>query len=329
MPGRALEALEEILDGELARKKLRDAYIEFRELWNSAAVVLSFESMYARIIRSLRHRLGYLPRLVTVGLGGHKVKVREGLMMPTVDKDDGWIAGAILDSEVFLDLGCNVGFWTLYAAVTSINRIVIAWDTNAAALGRCAENLFLNGISHQARFVLGFASAESGQELSFYTVGTGSAGSRYPGHARTASGQNSCVLVRTLTIDGIVKQLGITPDLVKVDIEGAESEALEGAKELARNARPRFCVEMHSPPELPMVENCRRVLAWCRQAGYRAYYLKEHIQITTPEPVAHRGRCHLLLIPEEAEYPVWMRTIQEYSSIEQGALQYQAHQEIR
>lgn len=277
-----------------------------------------------RVVRSVRHRLGYPPRLVTLDLGKCRVKAREGLAMPKADKDDAWMAALVLDSKVFLDLGCNVGFWSLYAGVTSPERTVIAWDTNAEALSRCAENLFLNGLSQRVRFVLAFASAQPDRQLNFYTVGTGSAGSRFPGHARTASARGCYFHVQTNTIDRVLEELGLAPDLVKIDIEGAEAEALEGARQLARNQRPRFCVEMHSPPELPMIENCRRVLGWCREVGYRAFYLKEHTEICTPDPISHRGRCHLLLLPGKAEYPLWLRTLPENAPAEAGIAAFEA-----
>ncbi len=147
-------------------------------------------------------------------------------------------------------------------------------------------------------------------------LGTGSAGSRYAGH--TASRRGSVSRIHTQAIDHVMHEFNLKPDLIKIDVEGAEADALQGAKELVRQSSPRVFVEMHSPPELPMVKNFRRVLAWSREVGYQAYYLKEHVQITMPDPISHRGRCHLLLIPDKAEYPLWLKTIQENSSVEQG-----------
>ena len=275
-----------------------------------------------RIVRRTRYELGIPPRLTHVNLSGHAVTVREGTIQPKPDKDDGWMAALISDSAIFLDVGCNVGFWSLYAAMTSSTRTIISWDTNINALARCAENLFLNGVSHRVRFVLGFASAQADQLLEFYTVGTDSAGSRYAGHARTASSKGGVSSVTTRTIDTAMRELQLIPDLIKMDVEGAEAEALEGAKELARKGRPRFFVEMHAPPELSMIENCRRVLAWCEAVAYKAYYLKDHKQITSPDPVAHRGRCHLLLLPVEAACPVWLDRIEEGDTIDKGVIAF-------
>lgn len=48
---------------------------------------------------------------------------------------------------------------------------------------------------------------------------------------------------------------------------------------------------------------------WCAEVGYGAWYLKEHVRLTQPEPIAHRGRCHLLVQPSDWEYPEWLRSI--------------------
>lgn len=288
---------------------------------SKASILLqNFPEMVAR-------RLGFPPPLIRVNLGGYEVIARKGLLRSEADKDDGWLAALIMDSCVFFDLGCNVGEFSLLAALSRPDRVVVAWDANPAALAQCAENLFLNGISHRARFILGFASSQDDETKEFYTFGTDQAGSRYSGHARTASSRGCVSRVATRTIDRIVSELKLTPDLVKIDIEGAESDALEGAKGLAKGSRPpRFIVELHSPPELPMRENCARVLAWCQASDYSAYYLKEHQRLLSPDPVAHRGRCHVLLLPRNAEYPAYLKKISQNSPIEKGLSAFRSHE---
>ncbi|RME10737.1 MAG: hypothetical protein D6816_02960 [Bacteroidetes bacterium] len=88
---------------------------------------------------------------------------------------------------------------------------------------------------------------------------------------------------------------------------------LEGATDTVQSAQPWIMVEMHSPPELPMLENARLVLEWCKRMGYRAWYMKEAVAMDRPEMIAHRGKCHLLLLPADATYPA------ELAAIPQGA----------
>jgi hypothetical protein len=95
----------------------------------------------------------------------------------------------------------------------------------------------------------------------------------------------------------------------KIDVEGAESKVLEGAKKLASIQKTWFMVEMHSPPELPMVENARLVLEWAGKTGYAVWYMRDACQLTTPELIAKRGRCHLLLLPMHTTYPDVLKKI--------------------
>ena len=74
---------------------------------------------------------------------------------------------------------------------------------------------------------------------------------------------------------------------------------------------------MHSPPELPMVRNAELVLAWAREVGYAAWYLSEARRIESPDPIKHRGRCHLLLQPTTWPYPAWLAGIAQ-SATPQG-----------
>lgn len=273
------------------------------------------QPLASRVATYLRHRMGLPPRLVDAQLGEATVRVRYGLIPSAPDKDDGWMAAAILESRVFLDVGCNVGLWSLFASITDPARKVVAWDTNAMALARCFENLALNDCVQQARFVLGFASSSDDEAVEFFTVGTGAAGSRYRGHATTASKQGRSISVRSRTIDRVMNELGVTPDLVKLDVEGAESETLQGARKLAIQSGPRFIVEMHSPPELPMRANTEHVLRWCSETGYTAYYLAKHAELLSADDIAHRGRCHLLLMPKGSPYPNQLASIPEGASI--------------
>ena len=55
----------------------------------------------------------------------------------------------------------------------------------------------------------------------------------FSGHAETAKAVNSYYFVSQMTIDTIVDKVKVVPDLIKIDVEGAESLALEGAVCLA------------------------------------------------------------------------------------------------
>jgi hypothetical protein len=133
----------------------------------------------------------------------------------------------------------------------------------------------------------------------------------FKGHAETAAALNTYYLVPTVTIDNLVNIFGWKPDLVKIDVEGAESLVLRGSAQLAKEQQTIFMVEMHSPPELPMIENAGRVLDWCRQHKYKAWYMRDAVHLRLAEQIADRGKCHLLLMSEGKEYPPELAAIKQ------------------
>lgn len=269
-----------------------------------------------RIYQSIRCRLGLGPSLVRQRLLGRDVTVFYGTIGARPDYDYGWAYALIRESSSLFDLGCNVGLDSLVACLDDPDRRVLAADASPKTLAAAEENLRRNGFHGRVRLVCGFISDVEDQDVDFWSVGTGAAGSGFASHAHSARKRNSSFKVRTRTIDSLAAEAGFDPDLVKLDVEGAEVAALRGAVEMTRRSRPRYLVEMHTLAEKPMQVAGDEVIAWSRALGYKAYFLPEHRHVTDSEPFAHRGRCHLLLLPEEQPYPELLRGIPEGESMD-------------
>lgn len=246
-------------------------------------------------------------------IAGVKLKGLKGTYRAKVDKDDAWFFELVKNSEHVFDIGSNIGYMSLLAAIQMKNKSILLADPNPEALANAAQNMIINGFGLKTKFVNAFISDKEGDKIKFFTVGTGEAGSMFSGHAETASAVNSFYYVNQMTIDSIVEKVNIIPDLIKIDVEGAESLALQGAIKTASNKKTKFMVEMHSPPELPMIENVKKVLNWCTENKYKAFYLCDSKQIESPEIIAHRGKCHLLLLPENDLFPDYLKNIKEGS----------------
>jgi FkbM family methyltransferase len=208
-----------------------------------------------------------------------------------------------------------MGFVTLVAFLSKNKLKAVLVDANFRALQIAFQNMLLNGFAPYCIFYDGFVAESNNEERVFYTVGAGAAGSMFKSHAESASLTNSFQTVRTRSIDFIVSDLKYHPDLVKIDVEGAEQFVLSGAKELAKLAMTRFFVEMHSNKELSMVSNAQQILSWCRELNYKAWYLRDETELITPDLIADRGRCHLLLQPAQWSYPPFLIGIKEGSDL--------------
>ena len=62
------------------------------------------------------------------------------------------------------------------------------------------------------------------------------------------------VEVRTVTLDNTAEDLGLWPDLIKVDVEGGAGAVFEGAKRVL-NLGPDIYIEQHGPEEQRVVKD--------------------------------------------------------------------------
>lgn len=268
-----------------------------------------------RLHNSLQFRLTGVPILEEHVIAGKRLISRRGTIRLSPDKDDAWLYALAQRSRCVLDIGSNIGQAAILILLSDTVEKIVLVDPNPNALSIAAENVIRNAGPRIASFVCAFASDVSGGSQDFWTVGLGAAGSMYATHAKTAARKGSHYCVPTITVDEIVYRLGLEPDLVKVDVEGAEAKVLHGAAKLAQAQNCRFFVEMHSSNELPMTENARTLMGWCDSVGYTAWYLKEHAVLASPDQIAHRGRCHLILQPSGWEYPDWLKAIEESAAV--------------
>jgi FkbM family methyltransferase len=269
-------------------------------------------------IKVLRSYLRYLKnkffnplhRFQNINIGGKNLQVYHGTFTK-LDKDDAWLASLMEDSKVIFDVGANIGWTALLANVYGNPKHIVLIDPNALALTYAAGNLIMNDFAINATIVRAFASNREKEEVKFFTVDVGAAGSMYSNHAKTARDLNSWFFASTVTLDKLSERLNIVPDFIKIDVEGAERLVLQGASKLCLLNEIKVFVEMHSNQELTMASNAEYILNWCKEKNYKAWYLTNGEELMTPEQISSRGRCHLLLLPINQDYPSKLRDIKQ------------------
>ncbi|WP_119418140.1 FkbM family methyltransferase [Desertibaculum subflavum] len=135
--------------------------------------------------------------------------------------DDG-VANAVRSrigpGRLFVDCGANVGFFSLLAA--SRGARVIAFEPNPDCAAAIRRNADLNGYRIDIRAV-GLAAAPGTATLHIERDSNLGAATLRPTGGRTVS----------ISLDTLDNQLGTeVPDLLKIDVEGAEVQLLEGAR---------------------------------------------------------------------------------------------------
>jgi len=272
--------------------------------------LLKFLSGYKLKLFGIHHKM------INTGFLGHNLNVVKGTLRNEPDKDDAWLFHLMGKFDQIFDIGANIGQTAIFAKVQGKNKKILLADPNPEALSLAAKNLIMNGFSQNCTFIPAFVSDKENEQVELFTIGAGAAGSMYKGHAHTAAAVGTSIMTSTTTMDKLALMAGWLPDFVKIDVEGAEAKVLQGAKKIASQQKTWFMVEMHSPPELPMVENAKQVLKWTNEVGYKAWYMRDGIELTTPDIISDRGRCHLLLMPNEISYPNELKVLRQSSSIQ-------------
>mgnify|MGYP003117897904 CR=1 FL=1 len=248
-------------------------------------------------------------KFVSKQLNGFHLKVVPGTIRKKVDQDDAWWFYLAKHHDVIFDIGCNVGYTALLALVQNPDRRIVLVDPNPKALGIAALNIIENGLGNQAQYFSAFVGNKVDDTIKFYTVGSGAAGSMHPSHAQTASSMNSFINVKTVTLDYLYRFYDLKPDLIKIDVEGAETLVMEAAKVIAKETHCSFFIEMHDVVDLGMEAAGQLMIDWCEEQAYKVWYLKTGEELINAETIKTRGKCHLLLMPKEKLYPDYLKGV--------------------
>jgi FkbM family methyltransferase len=188
----------------------------------------------------------------------------------------------VAPGSTFYDVGANLGFFALLAArMVGPEGRVYAWEpapANAAAIRR---NVAINGFEnvvveeraasdHSGRGRLQIVDDQSWSKLEEY--------GQHPGTEEILD-------VELVALDDVVAAGEVPPpDVVKIDVEGAEIAVLAGMEAILREHRPAVICELH--------ETHREFVAHMSARGYRL------INLEGTEPIEEGGAsAHALALP--------------------------------
>lgn len=169
--------------------------------------------------------------------------------------------------DCYFDVGAHTGFFAMIAArVVGPTGCVVAFEADPENAALLKANVERNDLQ-QVKIVQAAVWSRAGE----VTFERGPAESnRMQGHVsdNVSSGRTAGraeIFVPAVSLDEVVFERGMgAPKLVKIDIEGAEWGALQGARRLLGEKKPRVLCEVHDPPEVEKIQN------YLRELGYAA-----------------------------------------------------------
>jgi FkbM family methyltransferase len=154
-----------------------------------------------------------------------------------------WIRHSLRPGDVFVDVGANVGYFTLLAARSvSPGGSVVALEPSPATTSHLEENLARNRVD-RVRVVEAAVAAEEGTVQFYRAPWNDAESSTVPGKGTEPVGE-----VRALPLPAALTEEELRrARVIKVDVEGGELGVLQGLRPAAGALRPdtEIAVEVH------------------------------------------------------------------------------------
>jgi FkbM family methyltransferase len=177
-----------------------------------------------------------------------------------------FIRNQLYEGEIFIDIGANVGAYSLIASrLVGKSGKVIAFEPASKSFLRLLKNISLNGITNIITERL--AVIDRSTQTDLYISGSQNLGMSSIYHHDCETGITE--KVEAISLDDYVEKKGISKiSLIKIDIEGAEFLALKGMKKVLINMRPKVLVEIKKETLANAGFSEKDVLELFEKAGY-------------------------------------------------------------
>jgi len=141
----------------------------------------------------------------------------------------GYVAGFVRPGMTVFDVGAHAGYYTIaFARLVGSKGRVLAFEPNSGNLAHLRHHLAVNRMTN-VEVIDAAVSDRNG------TARFAHSDDRYQGKLAEKGIEVRCVRLDGYTI----------PDLVKMDVEGAEGPALHGATEILGRRRTHFFIALH------------------------------------------------------------------------------------
>jgi FkbM family methyltransferase len=171
------------------------------------------------------------------------------------------IFNVVRKGDVVYDLGANFGLHgMLCARLIGKEGLVTNFEPLPENINEINRNYSINGITNFKNIQKAVSNRNS--KLTFSVAKHATQGKLIDNHYED---NNNLIQVDTITLDAFIGDGGALPSFIKMDIEGAEGDALEGYSNNIVKTFPEMIIELHSP------EADKKVGLFLKEYKYKAY----------------------------------------------------------
>ena len=144
--------------------------------------------------------------------------------------------------DVFLDIGANIGYFSLLAAKHEPTAKIFCFEPVRSSFHKLEENIALNAAKNVKAVNAGIG--ERNQEREIYISGEDNTGMSSFQRPENYSGKSE--IVKVITVDEWFSSSGLARiDLIKLDVEGSELASVKGMDGTLKKFKPLLIVEIN------------------------------------------------------------------------------------
>lgn len=177
------------------------------------------------------------------------------------------------EAQCFVDVGTNLGWYSCMAARHMPGGKVYGFEMDDLNFALLQKNIALNSLTNIQAYNLAVSDAPA--QLSYRReaqrpspVFRLQAGTEAPQAGELRS-------VEAIALDSFLEAEAVRPDVIKIDVEGAEMGVLRGMKRILAEVKPTLFLEIH-PATLPQFgTSTAEVLSQLIENGYQVFEIEE------------------------------------------------------
>jgi FkbM family methyltransferase len=195
----------------------------------------------------------------------------ELLMLGTIEgSTTNFFQRFIKNDDVILDLGANLGFYTLLFATVANNTMVYSIEASTSTFKRLEQNVLFNSNLTNIK-IYNYAVSDKRGKVKFHSFTN-----LHHGYSSISNlGRDDAIEVEvdSISIDEFTAQNNFDKiDILKIDVEGAEKLVLNGAKETIKKYLPSILMEMNEVNARSFNYSCKELLEILQNLGEYEFY---------------------------------------------------------
>lgn len=173
----------------------------------------------------------------------------------------------VKDSETIVDVGANIGWYSLNIAAAYRNVTVHAFEPIPETFSTLRENIALNQLGNISANNFGLSSEPGTFPFYYYPEGSGNAS------MRDLSGRKNVQVINCSlsTLDAYAEEKGLQVDFIKCDVEGAELLVFEGGHKTITRDLPIIFSEILRKWSAKFDYNPNKIFEFFASMGYQAF----------------------------------------------------------